>query len=174
MNLKKSLCTLALVAGMITPAQNANAKTDSWSWAGALNYGFNNNTYKLGFGGRAGYTMDNKIYLGGNADYFLGTSSSSGSFSSSSSIFIVNADVGYEMELAGGFIVTPVLGFGFGFRRSSSSFSGQSSSTPNFSISPGVNAMYPLGEFKIGIDAQYHIVSNANALAMGATVGMDF
>jgi len=71
--------------------------------------------YGVGIGGRAGYTLGPRVFVGTEANYFFGASQSFpeyGDVEASLRILQYGAEAGYDLEVHPGFVVRPVLGLG--------------------------------------------------------------
>ncbi len=130
-----------------------------------LGYGFES-SYKFGLGVRGGYTLPQKIYIGGTFVYHFGESESAGGFTASESLFYVGAEGGYDIALpsAPQILIRPYLGLGF--ESVSVSTSGINSiggvvvntsgaSASGFSFWPGATGLYSFTpNLSAGVDAR--------------------
>jgi hypothetical protein len=131
-----------------------------------LGYGFDS-AYKFGLGARGGYTLAQKIYIGGTFVYHFGQSESVGGFTASESLFYVGPEAGYDFAIPGApqVLVRPYLGLGFESVHVSESGvttvggviinPGGSASSSGFSLWPGVTGLYSFTpNLSAGLDAR--------------------
>jgi hypothetical protein len=129
-----------------------------------LGYGFDS-AYKFGLGARGGYTLSQKIYIGGTFVYHFGQSQSIGGFSESESLFYVGPEGGYDIVIpsAPQILIRPYLGLGF--ESVSVSASGTQTlggivvnvggSSSGFSFWPGATGLYSFTpNLSAGLDAR--------------------
>jgi hypothetical protein len=132
-----------------------------------LGYGFDD-AYKFGLGARGGYTLPQKIYLGGTFVYHFGESDSAAGFTSSEHLLYLGPEAGYDIVIpsAPQFLIRPYLGLGF--ESVSVSDSGgvlvngvavagtsASASSSGFSFWPGVTGLYSFTpNWSAGLDAR--------------------
>jgi hypothetical protein len=126
-----------------------------------LGYGFDD-AYKFGLGARGGYTLAQKIYIGGTFVYHFGESDSSVGVSVSEHLLYVGPEGGYDIVIPGApqVLVRPYLGLGFesvsvsdtGVNITGASINGTSS---GFSFWPGVTGLYSFTpNWSAGLDAR--------------------
>jgi len=146
-----------------------------------IGYGFND-AYKFDIGVHGGYTMDEMpIYIGGRFDYFLGSSEDTvllgTTFSTSSSVWILGIEGGYDFDVADDVMVRPYLGLGFAGVKASATVLNTvvSASTTEFAFWPGVAAYLTVADgFYVGLDMNFRIISGTSAFAMAVPFGMTF
>lgn len=149
--------------------------------SGAAMLGTGANGFNAGFGVRGGYDLDQGFYAGGSFLYHLGNSSSYTSYtgttySSTARLWVLGAEGGYNYQAKPEILVRPYMGLGV--CTSSVSSSPSAAYAPNGSNSrlgiwPGVSAAYTLqGNYFVGADVRYFIVSDNGALAAYANIGM--
>jgi hypothetical protein len=148
-------------------AQNDPAPDREGASAGVqLGYGFDD-AYKFGLGVRGGYTLAQKIYIGGTFVYHFGESDSAGGVSVSEHLLYVGPEGGYDIVIpsAPQVLIRPYLGLGFesvsvsdsgaviqGVNITGASVSGTSS---GFSFWPGVTGLYSFTpNWSAGLDAR--------------------
>jgi hypothetical protein len=147
-----------------------------------LGYGFTDGL-NFGFGARGGYTMPNRVYLGGLFMYHLGSSRSTAvngvSVSSHESVFYGGFEGGYDFNV-GRVMIRPYGGIGPAWASTSEQASGPTpgtsasvnvaSTSGRFACWLGGMVLYPLDEhFALGGDARVLFVSDYNSLNLLAT-----
>lgn len=145
--------------------------------------GYATASLKLGLGIRGGYTMQNRIYVGGAFVYHFGASEEGetlgGKVESSVSFFYTGAEVGYEIP-AGPVLVRPYGGVGAMFATISMKGGGEATSDSSSSIAfwPGCTVTYriPRSSFYVGGDTKLVIATEGGDASLGlfATGGMRF
>jgi hypothetical protein len=152
----------------------------------AVLLGIATNNLNTGVGARIGYTLPNKIYVGGTLVYHFGSSSQmSGetlTLKGSKTLVYFGAEGGYDI-VAGPLIVRPYVGIGPAVLTVNASFcsAGQpcqdsGGGAVKFAAWVGGNVVLPLRAFFVGADLRGLIVSadNASAVAAFGTAGMVF
>lgn len=90
-------------------AANFEIARPGWSIAALLGFGFDS-IYGFGLGARAGYTLPQHIYIGGEFGYFFGGSTTIGSYST----FNLGPEIGYDIGLASApILIRPYVGLGY-------------------------------------------------------------
>ena len=145
--------------------------------------GYATASLKLGLGVRGGYTMQNRIYVGGAFVYHFGASEEGetlgGKVESSVSFFYTGAEVGYELP-AGPVVVRPYGGVGAMFAKISMKAGGDDKSDTSSSIAfwPGCTVTYqlPRSSLYVGGDTKLLVVTEGGDPSFGlfATGGMRF
>jgi hypothetical protein len=141
-----------LFAGSAASAQTDTAPDRAGVSAGVLlGYG-SNGIYKLELGARGGYTLPQKIYIGGTFIYHFGESQTVGSFTQSESLFYVGPEGGYDFAIPSvpQLLIRPYLGLGFmsasvsatGTQSLGGVVVNASGSTSGFALWPGVTGLY--------------------------------
>lgn len=134
--------------------------------------------YGFGLGAKAGYTLTNRIYLGGMFDYHFGTSESFANNTIRNQTWYFGPEAGYDIGV-GPVLLRPVVGLGLMFHNGSlsgtevASIPGaeQSTTATRVYVAPGVGAVYPIGNFFVGGDARYMITTDNNSLTLFGTGG---
>jgi hypothetical protein len=140
-----------------------------------LGYGFDD-AYKFGLGARGGYTLPQKIYIGGTFVYHFGESESAGGFTSSEHLLYVGPEGGYDFVIPSvpQLLIRPYLGLGFESVSVSSSGSeningvsinaaSASESASGFSFWPGVTGLYSFTpNWSAGLDARVVVATFGN------------
>jgi Outer membrane protein beta-barrel domain len=145
--------------------------------------GYASASLKLGVGIRAGYTLENRVYLGGTLVYHLGTSDEAdgpgGTIGSSAHFLYTGAEVGYELPV-GPVVVRPYGGVGVILSMVSLTQGGQSQSDSSTSLAfwPGCTVTYaiPRSSFYVGGDTKLIVATKGGDPSFGlfATGGMRF
>jgi hypothetical protein len=135
--------------------------------------------FKMGVGGRAGYTLKNNLYIGGSFVWHFGTQDGP----VQAHVSYGGGEVGYELA-AGPIVVRPYLGGGIASISASiympriGSYEGGriSASESRFAVWPGASLLVPFdgGRGFIGVDGKFLIVESANAFNAYGTVGVAF
>ncbi len=149
--------------------------------------GYSSTAFGFGIGARAGYTFENKVYLGGTFMFHFGYSYAyglglyGGGSVGGASIFYPAVEVGYDFK-AGPVTIRPMMGGGPVFSSVSSttilgkSYGGGTHATGG--IYPGVMAAWniPKSDFFVGGDTRIVIPFEGYGVAWGfyATAGMKF
>lgn len=149
------------------------------------------NPMGLGLGARAGLAFLGGIYLGGNIQYYLGGSenvptstttntggnggtSSVGSYSLSVNTLMYGGELGYGLKILDLLTIRPQVGLGNA--TFSASADGNSTSTSNWYLEPGVTAFVTLGPLLLGADANAlffpGLANSQAAFALDAQVGI--
>src|SRR5690606_4455465 len=68
------------------------------------------NPYGLGLGAGVGYTLGPGVYLGGEFNYFLGSSETTAGIEVSQNVYHFGAQVGYDLGLTPELVLRPELG----------------------------------------------------------------
>lgn len=147
------------------------------------------NPYGLGFGVRGGYTLDFGLYVGAAFHYYLGFTEKVelpgiATFEVSGNIYKFGAELGYDVGLGPQFVLRPKLGIGYGTLAVSSSGAGQSDSEGALAITPGLQALYSLGQAFLSADVGYNLLSlkpdgaqessNSSGVLLGVGAGITF
>jgi len=172
--MKRAHCLVlaAVVSSLASSATPARAQSDAapdreGASAGVqLGYGFDS-AYKFGLGVRGGYTLAQKVYLGGTFVYHFGESQSAGGITSSEHLLYVGPEGGYDIVIpsAPQILIRPYLGLGFESVSVSNSGSvvvngvavaaAGSASASGFSFWPGVTGLYSFTpSLSAGLDAR--------------------
>jgi hypothetical protein len=166
----RKLLIAAVLSSLSLAASSAWAQTDTApDRAGAsvgvlLGYGFDS-AYKFGLGARGGYTLPQKVYIGGTFVYHFGQSESDGTFTASESLFYVGPEGGYDIAIpsAPQILIRPYLGLGLESVHVSESGGSAieavtinvSGSSSGFSFWPGVTGLYSFTpNWSAGLDAR--------------------
>jgi hypothetical protein len=124
--------------------------------------------YQLGFGLRAGYTFGSGIYLGGTFVRHLGGSVEDAlpeadfTYKTSTHVTYAGAEFGTDIE-AGPLVFRPYIGVGGSSLSVEVEALGVKASTSDRAIAvwPGATMFYPVGDFQIGADLRYVIVTES-------------
>jgi hypothetical protein len=113
------------------------------------------NPLGFGVGGRAGLAFLGGIYLGGNIMYYFGGSQNvsfgTSNVSVSENTLMYGGELGYGINILDLLTIRPQVGIGNATFTSSAN--GQSTSTSNWYLEPGVTGLVGLGLFFVGADA---------------------
>jgi hypothetical protein len=151
-------------------------------WGFATDKAFSTDPYSLGFGLRLGYELDFNLFLGAGFEYFLGTSgtattsagvaTSSTTVDSSASYMFGHIEAGYDIWIAGEWILRPSLWLGLGVS-SQEPYTRQKHMT-DFFFGPGVSAIYTMEAFFLGGDFRMLKVTGngSSAITLLATGGL--
>lgn len=182
-------------AGMSTGAAPATAKAETYAVpeatahlgpSAAVLLGIATNNLNAGLGGRIGYALANRIYVGGTVAYHFGSSSQMSSdnltLKGGKTLVYFGPEAGYEIP-AGPIIMRPYAGIGPAILTLSTSYcaSGKacqdsSSTGTKFAAWAGGNVVLPLRNFFGGADLRGLVVTADNVSSIGVfgTVGMVF
>lgn len=129
-------------------------------------------SYGFGIGGKAGYTLKNRIYLGGALNYHLGNQTETNVATISTHTWLVGPEAGYDFPV-GGVILRPVIGAGLAVRTASGSGPNLDSheTDSRFYIAPGGSVIYPIGAFFVGGDARAIVTNQDTTLGLYANLG---
>jgi len=143
------------------------------------------NPLGFGLGGRAGLAFLGGIYLGGNIMYYLGgsqslpTETATGAPSSTSvsvNTLMYGGELGYGFKILDLLTIRPQVGIGNA--TFSESGGGQSQSTSNWYLEPGVTGLIGLGLLYVGADVNALLfpgLANTNAaFSLHAQIGVKF
>jgi hypothetical protein len=111
-----------------------------WSISAMLGFGFND-VYDFGIGVRAGYTLPQHIYIGGEFAYFFGGGDNVYSYST----YNIGPEIGYDIGLAAApILIRPYVGLGLDGVSISSNFCGNHcpSDPPGFALWGGAMSTY--------------------------------
>jgi hypothetical protein len=129
--------------------------------------------YLLGFGGRAGVTLDSSVYFGGTFVYHFGEMGSSDPY-----IWYAGGEAGYE-TVAQPFKVRPYFGLAYanlGNVCSQGGCSGGRTSQGDALVFPGVTFILPIDVVFVGLDVRYMLLVGEGQGALGTylTAGFAF
>lgn len=150
--------------------EDAKARAQALSAQGAMvsvQLGFGTaNADGLGIGARGGYTMKNRVWLGGVTEYNFGRSNTAADIQTSTSRFIIGPEIGYALN-AGPVVVRPYVSAGLGVLGNSVKSVGtsvqpldQSENTAKFYVMPGAAVQVPIQNFFVGGDARVLVMKN--------------
>lgn len=153
---------------------------DPTGWSAAANMGFGlGDGYGLGFGGRAGYTLPGRVYVGGIVGYHIGNTAESQGVSVSNKTWYFGPEAGYDLGV-GKVLVRPVLGLGLGFRNQNVTGADGAAVAANTSssetdtriyVSPGASVIYPIGNFFVGGDTRAMLMKGDNSILFMGSAG---
>jgi hypothetical protein len=168
MNASHKLLVAVAVSSLSLAATPAWAQSDSapdrqGASAGVLiGYGFDS-AYRLGLGARGGYTLSQKIYIGGTFVYHFGSTQSVGLGTVSEHLFYLGPEGGYDLVIPSvpQLLIRPYLGLGFESGSASSSGTAVSvSGSSGFSFWPSVTGLYSFTpNISAGLDAKVVIAT---------------
>jgi hypothetical protein len=147
---------LSLAASSAMAQQDPHADREGGSVGVLLGYGFDD-AYHLGIGVRGGYTLSQKIYIGGTFDYNFGEDSVH--------TFYLGPEGGYDFVIPSQpqIMIRPYLGLGYenvsvnipAVTIGGITEGGGSASASGFSFWPGVSGFYSFNEnWSAGLDAR--------------------
>jgi hypothetical protein len=175
MNGTRTLFALAALSSMSLAASSAWAQSNTAPdregvSAGVLvGYGFDG-AYHFGLGARAGYTLSQKIYIGGTFVYHFGQSQDFVGGSVSEHLLYLGPEGGYDLVIPSvpQLLIRPYLGLGYESVSVSSTAvgigsGGASVSASGFSLWPGVTGLYSFTPaISAGLDARVVIAAFSN------------
>jgi hypothetical protein len=145
--------------------------------------GYATTNLNLGVGVRGGYTLSNRVYIGGTFVFHLGSSDESespaGKLESSARFLYTGAEGGYDIPV-GPVVIRPYGGLGMLVALVSLSAGGESKSdsSTSFALWPGCTVTYaiPRSSFYVGGDTKVVIATKGGdpSFGMFATGGMRF
>jgi hypothetical protein len=157
-----------------------------------LGYGFTTDKgtfgpdpYGLGFGLRAGYELDFKLFIGAGFEYYLGSSEtraasfggvSAGSIDAAANYMFMHVEAGYDFWVSD-VIIRPSLWLGVGIgTQDPHPISNKKKTVSDFFFGPAVSGLYTMESIFIGGDFRLHQVTGdgASTIAIYATGGMRF
>jgi hypothetical protein len=188
--LKRYVIGSATALCALISATTAKAETpftaDKIQVGGGLNYGIfmgddegdPPNPYNLGLGLDLGYTLGPGVYLGGEFNYFFGSSEETLGIEVSSNIMQYGVVVGYDLGLTPELVLRPQVGIGMGSATVEVSGGGfdDSQSESGLFIPIGAGILYSMGSWYLGGDLRYSLFSITSEVSdgMGGTVEEDF
>ncbi len=131
----------------------------------------------IGTGLKAGYTFPNRIYVGGLMNYHFGKSLEYAGSEISTRSYYLGPEAGYDVGL-GKVILRPVVGLGYAFSRESVSgnaaaqVADSTNTNSRVYVAPGASVHYPIGNFFVGGDARYMVMTGDNALTLFGSGGV--
>jgi hypothetical protein len=181
------------VVGLVSATVALPGRADPPATAGAvqigvgLRYGFeleegDFNPWGLGLGLDGGVTMQNAVYVGGNAEYYFGETVDTPGGEASGNIWQLTAEGGYDVGLGPNFVIRPKLGLGIGSWKSEVCFESiaggdecMEDSSTDFAATPGANFIFASEKFTLDIDVRYDMIfadpETLNALLFSVGVG---
>ncbi len=197
--MRKVLVSLITLAGLAIAASASAAEpftAGKIQAGGGLNYGIfmgdddqdPPNPYGLGLGLGAGYTLGFGLYLGGEFNYFFGSTEETSGVETSMNIMQFGANVGYDLGLSPQFVLRPMLGIGSATGYTESTGGGLSfeADESGLMIPIGAQALYSMGSWYLSGQARYAIFNittetggtetdwNGNGLILGVGAGAAF
>lgn len=159
-----ALSTMSLTASSAWAADNTAPDREGASVGVLVGYGFDG-AYHLGLGARGGYTLSQKIYIGGAFVYHFGQSQDTPLGSVSEHLFYLGPEGGYDLVIPAvpQLLIRPYLGLGY----ESVSFSTPPVNVPSigesvngFSLWPSVTGLYSFTPaISAGLDAKVVIAT---------------
>lgn len=153
---------------------------DPTGWSAGANLGLGlGDAYGVGVGGRAGYTLPGRVYVGGIIGYHFGNTAESQGLEIKNKTWYFGPEAGYDLGV-GKVILRPVLGMGLAFRNQAVTGSDGAVVAANTSstetdarvyVAPGASVIYPIGNFFVGGDSRAMLMSNNNTITFMGTAG---
>ena len=168
MNGIRKLLITAIAASMSMAASSARADDVAPDRQGAsvgilVGYG-SNSLYKFGLGVRGGYTLSQKIYIGGSFVYHFGETETNVGVTASEHMFYLGPEGGYDFVIASvpQLLIRPYLGLGYASFHVSESgnvvgnvLTGVSASSSGFALWPSVTGLWSFTPaISAGLDAR--------------------
>ena len=135
------------------------------------------NPWGPGVGASVGYTLPiMPIYVGGNFDYFFGSTLEAGGFKTKGNVWHLMAEGGYDVGVGDNLVIRPKLGLGpAGMSVETCAMACTSDSAVKFAIAPGAAVMLFTPVIKVSFDLRYAIVlADPTAKALIFSVGVGF
>jgi hypothetical protein len=136
--------------------------------AGDVSYGF-------GIGGRIGYTMPNRLWIGGHIMYQAGQAATdpTTNYQTANNLWYLGPEIGYAVT-AGPVVVRPYASGGVAFIRTSTTGPNIDSSTTDTRpyLAPGAIVYLPIGKFFVGADSRFMVGKEMSALTLYGSAGM--
>ncbi len=141
--------------------------------AGGVRFG--SDDLDLGLGVRAGYTLPNKLYLGGTFDYFFGDEEENAFARASASLWMLASEVGYEFPVAPNLVLRPFGGLAFVKVNGEFCITGSCTSVSDDDLGLVLGGLlsYVSGSFFAGGDLRLLVVDDS-ALVFGGHAGIAF
>jgi hypothetical protein len=164
----RKLVVAAVASSMSMAASSASADDVAPDRQGAsagilVGYG-SNSLYKFGLGVRGGYTLPQKIYVGGSFVYHFGESETDVGVTLNEHMFYLGPEGGYDFVIASvpQLLIRPYLGLGYASFHVSESgnvagspFTGLNASSSGFALWPSVTGLYSFTPaISAGLDAR--------------------
>lgn len=149
----------------------------SLGWGTDFESTFDYNYYGFGFGVRGGYTLGFGLYLGAQAQYFLGGSGTVANASGNE--ILLGVDIGYDIHVAP-VIIRPALGLGAAVNPHQSDIDVDKSASVtdvDIYVAPGASVAYPIRNFFVGADLRFvdiFATDSVEAITIMAIAGMNF
>jgi hypothetical protein len=177
-----SLATVATMTLASAPARAEPATAQSFQLGLGFRYGADMNDANLnpwgpGVGLNLGYTMANAVYLGGNAEYFFGSSEESAGAKIEANIWQLSAEGGYDLGLGDSIVLRPKVGIGLASLQAEACLGAVcvDNSSTDFMLAPGGTFMLFTRSFSLSFDARYAMVfadaETAKGLIFSAGIG---
>jgi hypothetical protein len=137
------------------------------------------NPWGLGFGFEAGYTLPVlHVYVGGNAEYFFGTTKQAADLKVDGNIWQITAEGGYDFGFGHHVVIRPKLGLGYANVIGQTCLGGAPCTKSNNSqavAAPGAKFIFVAEHFELTFDARYDVVlSDPAAKALIFSLGVGF
>lgn len=171
-----------VVALVASPAAADPATVNSIQLGVGFRYGFDMepgelNPWGTGLGLDAGITLPNAVYVGGNFEYFFGTTVESSDIDSSGNLWQLTAEGGYDIGLGPIFVLRPKVGVGVaGTSFETCDGSGQcvDDGSTNFVLAPGGSFILMPPGFTLSLDVRYDVIfaeRTLNGVIVSAGIG---
>ena len=135
------------------------------------------NPWGTGLGASVGYTLPIiPIYVGGNFDYFFGSTLEAAGLKMKGNVWQLMAEGGYDVGVGDNLVIRPKLGLGpAGMSVETCGTSCVSDSNVKFAIAPGAAVMLFTPVVKLALDLRYAVVlADRTAKALIFSVGVGF
>lgn len=153
---------------------------DPTGWSAGANLGFGlGDAYGVGFGGRAGYTLPGRVYVGGIVGYHIGNTAEALGVETRQKTWYFGPEAGYDLGV-GKVILRPVLGLGLAFRNQNITGASDAQVAANVNasetdtrvyVAPGASVIYPIGNFFVGGDSRAMLMNGNNTITFMGTAG---
>lgn len=181
---------VGLLFGLAATAVAAPSFADGPATAGSLQLGIgfrygaelnegDFNPWGTGIGLDGGYTLPFvPIYLGGNLEYFFGSTEETPVSKLDGNIWQLMAEGGYDVGLGDRVVLRPKLGLGYAHSKQESCLTGfgcTSDTSSDFAMAPGVKLMLFLPVLSFSFDGRYEVVfADESAKAFIFSAGLGF
>jgi hypothetical protein len=131
-------------------------------------------TYGLGFGGRAGYTFSQGLYVGGAGTYYSGRSINIAGRSEGAYAAFLGAEAGWKLFPEEHWELRPYVFVGPSFVKSVDENTLRTETRTRFGFQPGVLGAYHFGRAYVSAEARAHVTPTPGALTLLAGAGLSF
>ncbi|HKQ69319.1 MAG TPA: hypothetical protein VJT73_08270 [Polyangiaceae bacterium] len=126
----------------------------------------------FGFGGRVGYSFVPGIYVGGAANYFLGSSVNTPTGTDKTSQFTFGGEVGYKIYPQAAIELRPYVFAGTGTFERFQTATARVESDWKFTLYPGFLAAYHFGNAFVSAEGRLQVTPSPVAFAIMGGVGL--